>query len=474
MLGQAGRLALQVLSVVILARLLSPTDYGLMALALTVVALGEVFRDFGLSTAAIQAPHITRAQQSNLLWINVGLGATLALIIVASAPLLHHLERYSPVVGLLQVLSVTFIINGVLAQYRADLSRRLRFGALAVSDVVGAAVGVASAIAAALAGAGVWALAVQQLAGVITTAALAILFAGWLPRWPDRSADVRPMVRFGVGMVGTQLLGYGNNYVDTYTVALRFGPVPLGLYDRAFQLLMQPLNQFLNPTTSVAVPLLSRLTPGGEEANRLLLRGQAALGYTLMAVAAFAAGAAPAIIALALGPRWSEAAPLFAVLACAGAVQALGYVSYWAFIARGLTTHLFRYSLFSIVVRVVCVVVGSFGGLIGVAIGFAVAPLIQLPLGIWVLSRHTPYPARALLVGAGRALTAAAVAAITTGAVQHATAAFSPVVQLVACGAAAVSAYGVVALVIPSVRRDLRGVAAFARRVLTRDRVHVA
>ena len=469
MLAQIARMLLQLGSVMVLARILSPYDYGLMTLALTVVILGEVFRDFGLSTAAIQAPTISRGQQSNLLWINVALGLTLAVVALIGAPLLRVVGPYGGAVGLLQVMSATFVINGLMAQYRADLSRRLRFGAIAGSDLAGQTVGVTLAVATALGGAGVWALAIQQIAAVTITAVMIIAFAGWLPRAPDRGSDVRPMLRFGVGMVGTQMLGYINNNIDTYTVAWRFGPVSLGTYSRAFQVLMQPLNQTLVPTSTVAVPLLSRLEPGGEAAARLLVRGQAALGYTVVAVTAFAFGAATPIVALALGPTWQDATPLFAALACAGALQALGYVSYWTFVSRGLSAWLFRYSLVSVLIRAICVLIGSAGGVLGAAIGYAAATAIQMPLGVFMLHRRTPIPARALLTGAARALSAAMVVGLVTFAIQRMSATMPSLAQLAVCAAGTLGVYLVLAVIVPPVRRDLRGVAQFARMVLRRS-----
>lgn len=466
MIGQLSKVTLQFVSVAVLGRLLGPAAYGYFALALAVVSLGEVFRDFGLSSAAIQARTLSRGQQSNLVWINLALGCVLAVACAVLAPLVGSIGSYGPTVHLVQVLGLAFVLNGLLAQYRADLSRNLRFAALTVSEVAGQAIGVALAIAAAVAGAGYWALAVQQLAALGAASILTIKAAGWLPHRPDRSADVRPLMRFGMGMVGTQLVGYVNNNIDTFTVGLRFGPTALGVYNRAYQLLMQSLNQFRNPTTTLAVPLLSRLEAGGIQADRMVIRGQAALGYTLVAGTALAAGAAEPIIALALGAQWKGAVPLFAALACAGACQTVGYVNYWVFISRGLSGRLFWYSLISLSIRIVCVVAGSFWGLLGVAIGYAVAPAIALPIANTMLNRWTPVPTRALHWGALRILAIAAVAALSVRGVQTLLSDWSAVVQLLACGPTLVATYAAVALFVPAVRNDLRGVLQFTRMAM--------
>lgn len=466
MLGQLMRIILQMVSVVVLARLLNPTDYGFFALALAVVALGEVFRDFGLSTAAVQAKTLSRGQQHNLIWINVALGCVLAGLCVILAPLLSAATGHSEASELVRVMAVSFVINGALAQYRADLNRRMEYRGLVVSDVAGQVIGVTLAIVSAVAGMGFWALAVQQIGGLVATLVITALFAGWLPGRPDRSADVRPMLRFGIGMVGTQLVGYANNNVDTLVIGLRFGPSDLGVYNRAYQILTQTLNQFRNPTTTVALPMLSRLQDGGPEADRVLVRGQAALGYTLVAGTAFAAGAAHPVIGLALGPEWSGAVPIFAALSVAGAFQTVGFVAYWVFISRGLTSKLFVYSMVSLAIRVVCVVGGSAWGVVGVAIGLAIAPAVSLPISYWMLGRWTVIPTRALSWGSVRIVSCAAVAAVATYGVQQVLGDQNLVVQLFGCLVGTVAAYTVLFFLFGAVRDDVMGVIRFCKMAL--------
>lgn len=466
MLGQGVRIAVQLVSVVVLARLLDPSAYGLFALALAVVSFGEVFRDFGLSTAAIQAVSVSRDQQSNLFWLNLGIGILLTAACVIFAPLLGIASGHSQSTELLRLMAGTFILNGAASQYRADLNRALRFEALVVSDVGGPIVGVCLGVGAALAGWGVWSLAVQQIGGVLTTTVLAAVMAGWLPRMPNRRGDVRPMMSFGLGMVGTQLVGYFNNYVDTLTIGLRLGPAQLGVYDRAYQVLMKTVNQFRNPSMSVALPVLARLEPGTAEADRMLLRGQVALGYTIVPGAALAAGAASPVVALALGPQWTASVPVFAVLAVAGGLQTVGFVSAWVYVSRGLTSKLFLYSAISLALRAAFVLAGSHWGIVGVAIGYATAPAVGIPLGYALLGRWTPLPVRGLLMGAVRIIGCATLAGLVTLLTQRALADWPAALQLVACSGAALMVYVALAVVARPVRGDVFAVLTFSRAAL--------
>ena len=227
-LGQASRIVIQIGSVAALARLLDPVDYGLVAIVLAIVGVGEIVRDFGLSTAAVQAKSLTTEQRDKLLWLNTAIGAGLAVLGVAAAHLVADIFGQPQLVVITQALSLTFLINGMTAQYRADLNRRMRFRALVGADVAAQIVGVVVALIIAWAGAGYWALVGQQLSQALATLTILAVCAGWLPGRPRRGVDVKSMVRFGHGLMATQFIGYLNNNVDTYTIGLTLGPGPLG------------------------------------------------------------------------------------------------------------------------------------------------------------------------------------------------------------------------------------------------------
>src|SRR5690606_37178292 len=141
MFGQVARIGLQLASVVVLARLLTPSDYGLFAIVLAVAGLGEILRDFGLSSAAVQAASLTDRQRDQLFWVNSAIGAGLGLVVAGSSPLFARLLGHDELIGMLAVMSVTFVLNGMAAQYRADLNRRMRFAALVVGEVAAQVLG---------------------------------------------------------------------------------------------------------------------------------------------------------------------------------------------------------------------------------------------------------------------------------------------------------------------------------------------
>jgi len=469
MIAQAARILLQLISVAVLARLLTPHDYGMLAIVLVLVGLGEIFRDFGLTSASIQAPELSTGQRDNLFWINAAIGTGLGLLMLLASWPLGAITGESDIVGMAQWLSLLFVCNGLATQHRANLMREVRLRPLAIVDVAAAAIALAIAIAAALLGAGFWALVIQQLCnGAISL--IGVVIAGrWLPRRYSRAHSVRTMITFGWNLVAANLVQYAARQVDTVLVAGRFGTASLGLYNRAFQLVMTPLGQVRSPLQSVALPVLSRLQRDQPRFETYVTAAQLALGYLIGIPIAMLAGLAEPVVAIMLGDAWAEAAPILRMFAIAGLLTTLSYVGYWVYLARGLGAQLLRYTLVTAAIKVVCIVIGSFFGLIGVAIAFAVHPAIAWPISLAWLSRVTPMPTRRLYGGGVRIFIVTLLAGVAAWGAGEAA---SPLGSWAAVGAGL--AAGVVtasaSLLVPIYRRDAQSLMGFVRLMATRRR----
>ncbi len=212
-----------------LARLLTPEDYGLVAMVGVMVTLGEIFREFGLGAASIQAPTLSLGQRDNLWWANTGIGVLLVVLTLALAyPLASFFD--AAVVPIAQVMALIFVFNGMASQYRAQLTRHMRFTALIVPDLVGQVAGLAFGVAAALAGWDYWSLVVMQVSQAVVT--LRVCYRGRLGLAaqvvrPVRGDDAFPW-RFGFHMLGSQLVGYMGNNADTMVLGHRLGAAELG------------------------------------------------------------------------------------------------------------------------------------------------------------------------------------------------------------------------------------------------------
>lgn len=451
--GQGMRILLQFAGVVVLARLLSPHDYGLLAIVVVIIGVGEIFRDFGLSSAAVRAPELTSEQGSNLFWINTGIGIVLGGTLFAVAAPLAAMYGQSEVRPIAQAMAIIFVVNGLATQFRAHLMRGLRFRWLAIVDVLAAALALGVAIGGALLGWEYWALVAQQITQALVILLGAALGARWRPGRPRRDVSVRPFVRFGANLVLSQVVNYGTNNVDTALVGYAYGAAPLGLYNRAYQLVVTPLSQIQSPVTSVAIPILSKIQEDQKRFSVYLVRGQLALGYPISLGLVTVALAAEPVVDLMLGEKWLAAVPLLQLFALAGVARNLAFVGYWVYVVRGLSGSLFRYSLVTGAIRVLCVVIGAQWGVVGVAAGLALAPWLAWPISLLWLSRVTTVPTRALYAGALRIIGVAGLSAGTTLAVMAALPSMPALLSILLTGACVVATVSLLCLV-PIFRRD--------------------
>lgn len=402
--AQAVRLAVQLLAVLVLARFLSPTDYGLFAMVVAVIGVGEVLRDFGLSPAAIQAARLTREQRDNLFWLNSGAGLALSLAAAAAAPLIAAAYGRPEVLGITLALAPSFLLSGLATQYRADLTRRMCFTDLAVAEIASSVVGFGSGVVFALLGYGYWALVLQQMIAGVVALVLYVIRARWVPRGWSRSAPMRDLLTFGWSLFSSQLLTYLAGNLDAMIVGSRFGAVQLGLYNRGLQLIRVPMNQMRAPMTTVAQPVLASLQSDRARYLEFASRAQLAVCYPILSAMALVVAAPGPIAHVALGERWLNVVPYLRLIAIGEAASTLAFVGYWMYLSLGLGGALFRFTMATVALRIFAVLVGARFGPIGIAAAYAVVPSALWGLSLWQVGRVSGLPTGRLLANACRVI----------------------------------------------------------------------
>ncbi|MFK4638121.1 lipopolysaccharide biosynthesis protein [Paenarthrobacter histidinolovorans] len=388
--GQLVRLVVLLASTVILARLLSPTDFGLVAIVLSLVALGELFRDFGLSMAAARSVRLSHRQMSNLFWINTAFGLILGGVAYLLAKPVAQIFSQPALENIVVWLSLTFVFSGFSTQFRARINQKMRFKRLAIVDTVPALIGLLSAIAYAwLFTADYWVLVVQQLVVGLVGMVLAVALSGWWPGWPSRRASIRDVMGFGLGVFGSQAVAYVTKNIDNLSLGFFWGPTVLGVYGRAYQLLMLPLSQLAAPLTRVAVPVLTRVANDRVRFNRFLLQGQLVGGVGLGIIYGVACGLAFPLVDIVFGPNWTSMAPILQALAVGGVFRGLNQITFWIFLAKDKTGAQFRFYLVSQPLIVVFMLAGLPWGALGVAVGHSAGYFINWLLSLWWCGRAT-------------------------------------------------------------------------------------
>ncbi|NLI85929.1 MAG: lipopolysaccharide biosynthesis protein [Propionibacterium sp.] len=391
--GSVMTALIQLAAVTILSRLLSPDDFGLVAMVTVFIVLGNLIRDFGMPTAALQAKDLSHQQASNLFWMNSGLAALAATLLVAAAPFIAGLYNEPRLIAIIPAMALVMFISGTGAQIQVHLARRMRYVVLVTSDVVSQSVALGAAILAATHGAGYWALVIQNCVAAATLLATRWIASRWVPSPFRRGHGSARLFRAGRDYGLAQLLTFLQSNADTFVIGTQLGASALGLYNRGYQLLTAPTLRLLEPLTQVIIPALNRAESEGRQRESILLRIQFVVGGALVWVFSIAAGAASVIIPLILGPGWEETITIFRILALGGAFWGLSNVSYWAFVASEKSRALLSYNLVSKPLSVVCIVIGSMFGLEGVAWGYTLGMALSWPLNLVWLARCAELPA---------------------------------------------------------------------------------
>lgn len=371
--SQAARMSIQFASLAVLSRLLGPEEFGLVAIVMAVVGVGELLRDLGLSSASIQRRELSRGLASNLFWVNC-LTGTLALVGVAAAgPFIASAFDEPRLVWVALGLAPMFLFSGLTAQHRVTLVRDLRFGALGAIELAGQGAGVLAAIMLAFAGRGVEALISQALVSGVVTMILMWVAAGWIPSLPKRGMETRSVLGFAGAMLGSSLLTYVSLNIDTLVVAHQFGSAQVGLYNRGAQLVRTPLRQLLRPFGAVLYPLMSRAQDDDRTLLMLARRSQLFSSTPVAMCAAVVIAAPQQLITVVLGDKWTSMASVSAVLAGAFTIATLASVGSTVLASRGLGYRLTQLAVATSTFDVIGVLVGARGGLVGVAWGILVA-----------------------------------------------------------------------------------------------------
>lgn len=428
--SQGAQFILQSVSTVVLAHMLTPADFGLVAMVTAITGLGQAFADLGLSEATIQHPEIDHDQVSKLFWVNVGIGLLLAVFTLCLAPLLAWFYHEPRLKAITVVVSSTFLIGGFRVQHDALLQRNMRFTALAARDIVACSVAVPAAIFLAWRGAGYWAIVALPLILNLIQMTLSWVMAGWIPGLPKRGAKVRSMVAFGGNVAASYLTFNFTRSADSILIGRYWGAGPLGLYSRAMNLLLLPVRQLGAPARRVAVPAFSRLQDDPERLARFYLRSANLIMWITAPTFGFLFVVASPIIILALGKQWHAAGPVFQILA----IFALGQLLYesliWLLVSRGQSKRLLRLVLIMCPITVCGYAIGLPFGIRGVALSGALTMLVTFP---WVLS--FAFRGTALsLTGLGKKLVCpvlTSLAGFATGELAfHAVQNFSPIWQI--------------------------------------------
>lgn len=380
-LERGGILALSIGSTAALARLLTPEDFGLIAMVSVLTAIVKSFKNFGLPMALVHREEIRPEAANALYWMTVGLSAVICLAMAVGSPLLALLFSEPRLVPLTAATAGALFLLALGAPHRALLMRQMRFGTLASVSIGAEAVGMAIGVIAAWRGLGPWALILQL---VMTNLLLSVLWSvasSWRPVFRPRTwrhSGLRVLTRYGLSYSGFGLIEHIGRRLDRVLVGVVGGASVLGLYDNAFRWSLFPLQQVFKPLLGVAVAGLSRVQDDAARFRDYIRRSVLPVLGVALPTLAFVSAAADPVVRVLLGDQWIEAIPLLQWLSAAAFLRCFSKVAQWLFLAEGRTQIQLRWGLISTPFFVIAVVIGVQWGAYGVAVGFFTATALML------------------------------------------------------------------------------------------------
>ena len=390
---------LQMAAIPLLARLLTPDDYGVLTMATSVTGLAALFSEAGLGVATIQRKQISPEYVNAMFWISLGIGLLLTLLTAICSPFIAWFFDVPALTAITIVLGMTFLIDGFSIQHRALMNRNLQFMKLAWIDLAAAAVSFGVGITTAYMGWGYWALVAMPISLSLFRSITLVLIADWFPTRPAYAIDVMDSLKFGANITSFSFLNYFIRKGDDVIVGRCFGTELLGSYNRAYSLLMLPLRQVFSPLTAVLVPVLSKLQNDELAFNRLYAQANSAMAYIVNPLVVILIILPTDCVLIILGDQWKEAIPLVRILAFGGIIQPMVSSVGWVFIASGNPDKHLRWAIIACPVFLASFLIGAQFGMTGIAIGFAISAIVNGVGSLFYASKHTILDLKQLLNG---------------------------------------------------------------------------
>jgi len=382
--SQLGRQGTLLATTVVMARLLSPSDFGLIGMALVITGFVGIFRDLGTSAAIIQRKHVSPRLLSSIFWINVGFGALATLVLFLLAPLGGMLYEEPRVVAVLKVLSFGFFLSGFGVLHQALLERALLFRPLARLEIAAVLAGALVGVALALAGAGVWSLVFQSLTMVGLSTMLLWFSNSWRPQWTLNWGELKAVGRFSLPLTGFSIFNYFARNADYFLIGRYLGAQDLGYYTLAYRMLLFPVQNIGAVIARVMYPVFASIQADNRRIASSYLRMANAIALFSFPLMLGALALAEPLVLTAFGEQWQPAILIIMILAPVGLVQSLGTTVGSIFQAKGRTDWMFWWGIGSGTVAVLAFAIGLRWGIAGVAAAYAMASFILTYPGFWI------------------------------------------------------------------------------------------
>jgi O-antigen/teichoic acid export membrane protein len=371
----AGQAAYLVISVV-LTRLLSPQDFGLVGMVLVFAGFATIFTDLGFGASLIQKLDLSQHHKNAVFWISIAAGALVTLIVAAAAPYIASFYSVPALQPLTVVISLIFFINAFSTVNVALLQKSMNFRKLAVAQLTAIVLSGIAAIYLAISGFGVWSIVAMYVANAIVYVATIWIITPWRPDFSLQWDALKDLSKFSRNLLGFSAFNYWTRNGDNLLIGRYAGSAALGIYARSYTILLLPVAQVSGVIANVMFPALSAIQKDVGRVRDLYLKSISVISLVTFPLTLGLLVVAQSFVLALFGDKWTGMIPILQVFCLLGALQSIGTTVGWIYQSQGRTDTMFRLGLISGSIFIISFVVGLRWGAIGVAVAYTLANVL--------------------------------------------------------------------------------------------------
>jgi len=372
-LAQMGAQFVALVVSVILTRLLSPQDFGLVGMVLVFTNFASVFADMGFGVALVQKLDVTQHHKNAVFWISIVIGAVTTLIMAAAAPLIASFYNVPEVQPLAVAISLIFFINAFATVKVALLQKAMDFRKIAAAQLTSTVISGLVALYLAFSGFGVWSLVAMYIASAIVNVAVLWMITPWRPDFSLQWHALKDLSKFTMNLLGFSVFNYWTRNGDNLLVGRFVGSAALGIYARSYQILLLPVSQVSGVITNVMFPAFSAIQKDVERVKDMYLKSISVISLVTFPLTLGLLVVSQSFVLALFGDKWAEMIPILQVFCLLGLIQSIGTTVGWIYQSQGRTDIMFRWGLVSGSIFIISFVVGLRWGALGVAVAYTVA-----------------------------------------------------------------------------------------------------
>lgn len=371
----------------ILARLLFPKDFGMIAMIIVFSNFLNVFQGLGIGSAIVQKKDLTKEHIDSIFWITIGLGLLLTILMVGFSPLIAYFYKQPQLTKLSMLLGTTFFIASFGIVPRSLLQKEMEFKTLSLINIIVVSLAGIFAIFLAFNGLGVWSLVHRQIVSVTLGTILLVTIKKWRPRFSFRWKKTREMFKFGINLTGASFTNYFKRNLDNLLIGKFLGAQPLGYYNFSYNIMLYPVRQISGVLSQVFFPALSSIQDNLSRIREVYTKANFFISVITFPLMIGLFVLAPEFVRTIFGAKWINAIPIIRILSLIGLEQSIGTTVGWVYLSTGRTDIMFKWNIFSLVVVAAAFVIGLHWGIVGVAFAYFMAIICLMVPGFYMALR---------------------------------------------------------------------------------------